>query len=1400
MEDLEKYFLSEDANEAVPERFNDNPFEVPEEPEAPKADFSELKKYFAENLEVYFAENQERLAEQSTMHPEMSGIPQNYAESWSEVIAAGWQRGFVGLRSRQKLPDQQISPDAGVFKEIASGLAETVGDLPVTLWGAAAGALPGLTTAPVTGPGSLIPALLGAEVMSNAAPAAVKKIYMDMLERGEVTTWTEFVTRANGAMWEAAKGGAVGAASFGTGQVSAKIAGPLAKKFLVNQIAQNVTTRTAQVGTEIAVMSAMPKLMEGQLPSARDFVVGAGTVMAARGVVKLGGIGGAPVVKKLQSIVKQTDVPLKTVLDDAARDPIVLQNLLSDDPEIPKAYEGMRTVTPEKPLVEGAEVPAPIVEKAPTRIRPTPEDLKPLLPELENEVGDADQAYLIAPPVEDVVNRTTDERGSTSGNKADGILRDAYGKEISPEAQLILSKIGLEKETLLDKVHNFPNTLEKTVDKAIEEVLNEALPLKRLEQQMARGKTLDVLQSPHDLYNLQLSAGKAKSWLYDGVEDFDTGERVTRGLVEIYKPVSKDGRRFKAYQFSARVVELNAQGKKVPFDLEAAKKIYETDKAEFDAIHKEVVSFNNAKLDYLGKAMGWPDEITAAIKEMGQNYVSLQRLFEPEEGAAKGSRPSMFSPVKKLKGSELYQVMDPVQSAAENTVVVAQLAVRNRMNQAALKLANSYKDQVDPKFDNKGKIIPSKRGMPGILEVVDEKRPIKISKEVEQFISDHGLLEPYLDSIKTGEQFKGLLKMKDALQELTVWRNKNNGLAPEQSVVWVDGKRKILQAASPEIGALLRGGDYDSLNILQKLARPFTKMLTVGATVNPSFISRNPVMDMFTTWLKADKATDAIPVVTQLRGLYHDLLYPLFHEGQKSDVIASWESWNGEMVSGNDVINKFVKDVAAERKPGVAAASARGLRQVIRTPWDALIALRDLSERSTRIGIAAAEQSRQLKSGPMTNAKRAKVALTAKNSTINYQEKGRTIRGANSSIAFLSVHFKSLEAGFEPLVKHPERFATRVLPLTALFMANMLRNKDHPQYDSLNDYEKINYFHIPSDDWQPATKEDFPDKILPEIPNITRKGTGYAGMEINRGKPWRIKIPETLIPFTSLPASLVERFMKDRPDIAKNLPGDLLGTAGDVFLPEYAPSALKPLMEIEANHNSFTGHQIIPQSRMQLAPYLRFQPYTSESAKLLASGINEAALHMGFDSTDVSKYAAPANIDHMVTGWLAGLGKLGLDASDAALRSLGLTPKNVGERPEKEFSDMPVVSAWVRKFPSFNPAYARGIYERFDKVQQNIATFKELARKQRDPVAARQFIATLEKNDLVNVRGYKDTVTQIRQKIQNIHENKKLKGYEKTQLINGHLFYLHYVSKRGSELIDKVDRQVRDAKAHYKLK
>lgn len=606
------------------------------------------------------------------------------ADTYMDAFKAGLEHssgGLISLAALGKAPDI-TAPDNSDdrWMNIASQIGTVVGDIPAMVAGGFVGSLAGapvggaVGTAVLPGVGTLGGIALGAGAGGTAGafalPAALRKIMMDHYEKGDIKTAGEFWDRLSSTSWEAIKQAGVGVATFGAGNY-AKVGLAAAKP-----IVQNL----GAVASEITAMTVAGKAIEGHLPNADDFING--------GIVIAGLHGGGMAIGKLREIYSQTGVRPEDVAQAAAKDPILRQDILSENPKFLKPEE------------------ADQLEKF------SPKQLTGFNPDMGIEQPTED----IQIPKEDVEVTPT----------KDGEVKLFNDKIPRSEAEMkVLGRLGEQSVPSVP----FKEQIKGSVAKFYYNYVDELNYIKVARDALKSGETLEPSKDPFKLATLaKSSSGKVNEFITTNTIDFKTGKATGEGLGKILADIpNQDRDGMIAFALSKRAIEkstqLDAKGKPIEtgIPLDAAQEVVAQGDKTLGPVLKRLADYQQRVMKYGLDAGLISQESADKMTALNKDYIPFYRLQEIDElsGKSKGGT-KVFS---KMTGSDA-KILDPIQSILQNTAAIVRASEENNVK---LKLL----DLVD-KNPEKGSELFRK------AEV--QQRPVNIdSKEITKFLKGGGI-------------------------------------------------------------------------------------------------------------------------------------------------------------------------------------------------------------------------------------------------------------------------------------------------------------------------------------------------------------------------------------------------------------------------------------------------------------------------------------------------------------------------------------------------------------------------------------------------------------------------------------------------------------------------------------
>lgn len=580
------------------------------------------QRYMAANVADEKAAQAEKPQTPAGAAPTAPEAPDHPGQGFLDAIETGWKAGWQnsasGLAINRKLPDAVLPEHAPMAARIVQGATQLAGDLPAMLAGGVMGGAAG-TEVPVVGSAA------GAAFGAWAMPAAMRRYYVDRLQKGEVTSFGDLFERMASATWDGMKAGTVGAATEGVGELAQSAIGqgaPISQQLL------------ARYGAQLGTMTTVGAAMDDQVPKAQDFVEGALLMAGLHGAIEH--VSQMPeyaktIQTKLQEIYAQTGIKPNDVLQQAAADPVLKQEVLSKDGNVPPSL---------KDNIESPQKNQELISNN------NPDFVKANIP----SALDADHPTLSADfksPNSPQVDRSQQEPEPPKAEEE----KPAEGEEQSPREK-ILSRIGESVEG--GPIDRFDSWYARKVDK-----LN---PVAKLVSVLTSGEELPKSQDPTAVLATAKSRGFALA-----------NEAIDENFKPIVEKFKDDPNGFKAYGMARRAMELASRGVNVGIDLNASKEYVDQFKGKYEKSFQQLQTLQNNGLQALRDAGFLSKEQHETILAENKAYFPMNVV--QEEGS--GSGRSATNPIKKIYGSS-EQKVDPFEQIVKNQYAYYRMAEENK--------------------------------------------------------------------------------------------------------------------------------------------------------------------------------------------------------------------------------------------------------------------------------------------------------------------------------------------------------------------------------------------------------------------------------------------------------------------------------------------------------------------------------------------------------------------------------------------------------------------------------------------------------------------------------------------------------------------------------------------------
>ena len=160
------------------------------------------------------------------------------------------------------------------------------------------------------------------------------------------------------------------------------------------------------------------------------------------------------------------------------------------------------------------------------------------------------------------------------------------------------------------------------------------------------------------------------------------------------------------------------------------------------------------------------------------------------------------------------------------------------------------------------------------------------------------------------------------------------------------------------------------------------------------------------------------------------------------------------------------------------------------------------------------------------------------------------------------------------------------------------------------------------------------------------------------------------------------------------------------------PQLVKPMIDLYANKDGFSGRDIETQGMEKMRPEDRYTARTSEVARFLGQlGLpNPAQLLMGR-----VEGLSPVQIDHLIRGYFSWVGTSATNVLDRGIRPM----MDRGEQPDMRLRDVFLAGNFVESLPSGSSRYVTQFYEQAREVEQMYASYRQ-AMKEGDAEKAQE--------------------------------------------------------------------------------
>ena len=535
-----------------------------------------------------------------------------------------------------------------------------------------------------------------------------------------------------------------------------------------------------------------------------------------------------------------------------------------------------------------------------------------------------------------------------------------------------------------------------------------------------------------------------------------------------------------------------------------------------------------------------------------------------------------------------------------------------------------------------------------------------------------------------------------------------------------DGVTEHWMVEDPYLLEAISALNYQASPLMKPLAKA-KQWLTFGVTVNPTFKVRNLIRDVVSSMAIADLSYN--PAANIGKG------WKL--TARDSQVYASMLASGGVIKFGSQEQTDRARQQAAKLS-GVVLDQTAGKKL-----WGQLKALYevydDFGDRAENINRAAL-YDRLIQKGHS----HAEASFMARD-LMDFSMSGSApvVRFLTQSVPFLNARMQGLYKLGRAAKEDPRRFATVAMAVSVASLGLLAAYADDEDWKRREDWDRDSYWWFKIGD------------------------TAYR-----IPKPFEVGAIGTLAERTA------EAMFDDEMD-SKRFMERISHMVSQTFAFDPIPQAVKPLLDIYANKDSFTGRVIESMADQRLRPQDRYNEKTSEVARLLGQmGLPDPAQLVKGEYVGLS----PKQIDHLLRGYFSWMATAATTASDALLRH---TVVDRGEAPDLRLKDMLLVGNFAENLPAGGSRYVTALYEQSRAIEQAYASYQDAMKSgERDKAAE----IMESEGDKIRSRGSVAAATkllsQLNAQAKRVQEDREMSGEEKRARLTQLEQRRHEIAKR----------------------
>jgi hypothetical protein len=476
-----------------------------------------------------------------------------------------------------------------------------------------------------------------------------------------------------------------------------------------------------------------------------------------------------------------------------------------------------------------------------------------------------------------------------------------------------------------------------------------------------------------------------------------------------------------------------------------------------------------------------------------------------------------------------------------------------------------------------------------------------------------------------------------------------------EGVVWMmdQGRQRFFLIDDPYLMTAVSALEFAGMNSpMMKALGSFKNVLTIGVTASPFFKIRNLIRDSL-------QVVGTSPISGNIAG---NLAQGWRATARDSEEYYRLLAGGGTIHFGTMLEGSEAKRVQALVEAGVDRATILDTGDRVKAFYRKVIeptigAYNELGNRGEAVNRAALYQ--QLRAAGVDHAQ---ASLQARDlMDFSMQGSFTTVRFLTQVVPFLNARLQGLYKLGRGAAEDPARFSA-VLGATALVSLGLLAAySDDDDWKKREDWDRNNFW------WFKA-----------------------GGIAYRIPKPFEIGAIATLAE-RSFEAAFSDEMT------GKRFRHNVLDLLGDNLAMNPIPQLVKPVLDVYANVDSFTGRPIETMGMEKLQADWRFSERTTMAARGASTAINAVTGLVGAEGP------SPVQLDHLVRGYFGWLGAMVVSAGDVLARpATGQT-----DRPQPDYWRT-LSGAMLSSLDDAPSRYVSAMYQQAKEVEQVYGTWRHM--------------------------------------------------------------------------------------------